>query len=163
MGPSHWRKAFCLFSLIWAFVSCATSCFLCLLPGLRLVFVCFFFLSSWTSRLVRRRWANNWKCSFLQENHFVALSSSIFVEIQKLWFSTKGIFLRDVIFFNVVTIVKFCLKNLLSEKHWPQCVEVQILKVLGDALCLCFWGYLKGFSLFCKWPYHRQTGAALHL
>lgn len=38
------------------------------------------------------------KCSFLQENRFVAFSS-IFVEIQKLWFSMEGIFLRDVIFF----------------------------------------------------------------
>lgn len=75
------------------------------------------------------------KCSFLQENHFVAFSS-IFVEIQKLWFSMEGIFLRDVFFFNIVTIVEFCLKNLLSEKHWSKHVEVQLFKVSG-ILCVC--------------------------
>lgn len=75
------------------------------------------------------------KCSFLQENRFVAFSS-IFLEIQKLWFSMEVIFLRDVCFFNIVTIVEFCLKNLLSEKHWSKCVEVQLFKVSG-ILCVC--------------------------
>lgn len=75
------------------------------------------------------------KCSFLQENRFVVFSS-IFVEIQKLWFSMEGIFLRDVIFLNIVTIVEFCLKNLLSEKHWSKRVEVQLFKVSG-ILCVC--------------------------
>lgn len=75
------------------------------------------------------------KCSFLQENRFVAFSS-IFVELQKLWFSVEGIFLRDVFFFNIVTIVEFCLKNLLSEKHWSKRVEVQLFKVSG-ILCVC--------------------------
>lgn len=57
-----------------------------------------------------------------------------FVEIQKLWLSMEGIFWRDVIFFlNIVTVVEFCLKNLLSEKHWPKRVEAQIFKV--SAVC----------------------------
>lgn len=46
------------------------------------------------------------------------------------------IFLRDVCFFNIVTIVEFCLKNLLSEKHWSKRVEVQLFKVSG-ILCVC--------------------------
>lgn len=35
VGPNHWREAFCLFSLIWAFVSCATSRFTRLFQNLR--------------------------------------------------------------------------------------------------------------------------------
>lgn len=61
-------------------------------------------------------------------------SSSIFVEIQNGWFNTEGIFLKMyfflffVLFFllNLVAIVEFCLKNLLSEKHWPKCLSADL-------------------------------------
>lgn len=46
------------------------------------------------------------------------------------------IFEGCIFFFNIVTIVEFCLKNLLSEKHWSKHVEVQLLKVSG-ILCVC--------------------------
>lgn len=74
------------------------------------------------------------KCSFFQEYKFVALCASIFVEIQKSWFSIDGLFLRDVFFFNIVKIVEFCLKNLLSEKHWHKCLKCLSLRCLLYAL-----------------------------
>lgn len=60
-------------------------------------------------------------------------SSSIFVEIRNGWLSTEGIFFEDVMFpfvfvfnFNFATIDEFCLKNLLSEKHWPKCSSADL-------------------------------------
>lgn len=96
VDPWRWRKALlCVFPFIWAFVNCAT-----------LFFVLFFFINTWfnfcsldfffNQPSCQEKMNHRWKCSFFQEYNFGALCASIFVEIQKVWFSIDGLFLRDV-------------------------------------------------------------------
>lgn len=134
------EKHFCLFlSLIWAFANCAT---LSLSFSFCLAFISiwfnfwfdFFFFLLFEPVTLSGKDEPQRKCSFFQEHNFVFLCSSIFVKIQEVWFSIDRLFLRDF-FFNIVKIVKFCLKNLLSEKHWLKCLKCSSLRCLWYALC----------------------------
>lgn len=104
VGPRHWRKAF-LF-IFFPHLSLCQLCnsllfFVLLLSIYSLIFVSvwlfFFFLFKPTTLSGRDEIRR--KCSFFQEYNFVALCASIFVEIQKVWFSMDGLFLREVVFF----------------------------------------------------------------
>lgn len=165
MSPRHWRKAFLFISF----------------PHLSLCQLCNSLSFSFCLAFINT-WFNFWfdfffffpllfeqvtlsgkdepqrKCSFFQEHNFVFLCSSIFVKIQEVWFSIDGLFLRD--FFNIVKIVKFCLKNLLSEKPWLKCLKCLSLRCLWYALCSKLPQMFDSFSFLQK-QHHSQASIVL--
>lgn len=69
----------------------------------------------------------------------------------------RGYFWRCNFFFNVVTVVEFCLKNLLSEKHWPKCwsADPSLESVMR---CVCASeGTSRVSSFLQQWHCRRQT------
>lgn len=169
LGKAEWvldieEKHFCLFlSLIWAFANCATlSLFLFVLllsiHGLIFGLTFFFFSLLFEQVTLSGKDEPQRKCSFFQEHNFVFLCSSIFVKIQEVWFSIDGLFLRD--FFNIVKIVKFCLKNLLSEKPWLKCLKCLSLRCLWYALCSKLPQMFDSFSFLQK-QHHSQASIVL--
>lgn len=101
VGPRQWGKSF-LFPPHLSLSQLSNSFFLCFLAfintSINFCFISIFFIFMNQSPC-QEKMNHKWKWSFFQEHNFVALCASIFVDIQKVWFSLDGVFLRDIFFF----------------------------------------------------------------